>query len=67
MVLMTDLCEQIGSGNFTLDTLHENSQGMFRLLRKKDANNEKEDSYTTQETLIAETIQFAKFLQHVSL
>ena len=24
-VLMTDLCEQIVSGNFTLDTLYENS------------------------------------------
>jgi len=55
------------NGNFTLDTLHENSLGMIRLLEKKDANNEKEECYKNQKTLIAENIWIAKFLQHVSL
>jgi hypothetical protein len=40
MVQMTDMCEQIVSGNFTLDTLSENCKGMIRLLKKKDGKNE---------------------------
>jgi len=39
---------------------------MIRLLKKKDANNEKEERYTNQQTLIEDTIKFAKFLKHVS-
>jgi|APSaa5957512535_1039671.scaffolds.fasta_scaffold47413_1 hypothetical protein len=63
---MNDLCDSIFSGDFTLDTLITKCQGMFRLLKKKDITKEVEESYTTKETIIIETIEFAKFLKALS-
>lgn len=66
MFTMFDLCHKITSGNFTLDMLEDCSNKMIDLLRKKDANNEKDELYDLKQKFIQDNIQFSKFLKEAS-